>query len=120
MTIGEALQQVSTQALAQELRRRTRVGKLDELVSTVAKYAGVTVDALVGPTKPQRIARPRLAGMALARESLGKTEAASAQAFGREHPACVRHAMRKTDPEFLKMKREIWAAYQARNNEKTQ
>jgi chromosomal replication initiator protein len=66
------------------------------VLRATARAAGVTVDVLTGPTRKQVIARPRLAGMALAHRLTGKSYGQVARAFGRTNHTTVIHAIHCT------------------------
>ena len=115
MTVRQALMEVSTHALQHELARRCYEADpcaLVEFVDHVADFAGVTTVVLLSPARPPSIARPRMAGMALAREKFPMGLADIARMFGRQHHRTVIHACETQDEDFIKMKRQIWESWE--------
>ena len=79
-----------------DLRKRTRAMTVREIQERTAEAFGVSVEALVSPSRAGAVAWPRQVAMYLARELTDQTLPAIGRAFGGRNHTTVLHAYKRT------------------------
>ena len=69
--------------------------RISDIRRAVAAEYGISLDALMGPDKSRRFARPRQVGMYLSRKLCGRSFMVIAREFGRADHSTVIHAVAK-------------------------
>ena len=96
-----------------ELKPRARAATMLEIQERTAAAFGVTLDALLSPSRAAGVAWPRQVAMYLARELTDQTLPAIGRAFGNRTHTTVLHACRRTaeriagDPEAFEAVRRL-------------
>jgi chromosomal replication initiator protein len=96
-----------------ELRRKRRAATVEEIQERTAEAFGVSVDALLSPSRAGGLAWPRQVAMYLARELTDQTLPAIGRAFGGRNHTTVLHAYKRTaeriagDPQAFEIVRRL-------------
>jgi chromosomal replication initiator protein len=96
-----------------ELRRKRRATSVEEIQQRTAEAFGVSVDALLSPSRAAGLAWPRQVAMYLARELTDQTLPAIGRAFGGRNHTTVLHAYKRTaerisgDPQAFEVVRRL-------------
>jgi chromosomal replication initiator protein len=96
-----------------ELHKRTAAMTVAEIQERTAEAFGISVDALVSPSRAGAVAWPRQVAMYLARELTAQSLPAIGHAFGGRNHTTVLHAYRRTaariaqDPEAFEVVRRL-------------
>jgi len=96
-----------------ELRRKRRATSVEEIQQRTAEAFGVSVDALLSPSRAGGLAWPRQVAMYLARELTDQTLPAIGRAFGGRNHTTVLHAYKRTaqriagDPQAFEVVRRL-------------